>query len=83
MNTRKKEYFKWLEGMKLIVTLFPYMLMDQMNSWDGTKLLVFLAPPKPTVDLNTTYNSDFFSVDTNDEKYQNDQLITIEDEKYE
>ena len=34
----------------------------------------FLAPKKPTFDLTATYNSELFSVDTNDDKYQNYQL---------
>ena len=66
----------------LITALFPYPLMDYMKIWDGTRILVFVGPKKPIVDLTVTSNSELFSLDTNDEKDQNHQLSTIDDEKY-
>ena len=60
------------------MTLFPYPLMDNMNSWDSTNLLVLCLPKKNTVDLTATSNYEHYSVDTNDDEDQNYQLSTTD-----
>ena len=59
----------------------PYPLMNRTDISDGTEVLVFVCPKNLTVDLSATSNSEHYSVDTNDQEDQNDQLSTTNDGK--
>ena len=63
------------------MTLFQYPLMDHMKIWDGTKVFFLFTPKKTTVYLIATYNSEHYSVDTNDDEDKNYQLSTTGDKE--
>ena len=55
--------------MKTIMTLFQFVLIDQMKVRDSTKKLYLCCPQKNhTVDLTTTLNSNNYSVHKYDDK---------------
>ena len=73
--------FQLVGVMHLIATFFLYPFMDQKKIWYGTKVFVFCLPKKPTVDLTAIFNSVQYSVNTNDDEYENYQLSTTDNKE--
>ena len=66
------------------MVLFQCSLMDHMKSRYTTKKIDICYPPKNTVGLNPTSNSEHFSVDINDDEedgFPTYQLSTNDDEE--